>query len=824
LQHIGRYEIVRELGRGAMGVVFKARDPYIGRSVAIKTITAGVAKDPDLLARFYREAKSAGLLHHPNIVTIYELSEFEGLPFIAMEYLEGESLEQVIVRRSPLPLAQKLGYIVQACRAFDFAHRRGVVHRDIKPANIMITLEGVVKVVDFGIARIIDTSKTQTGSLLGTLSYMSPEQLRGQSADERCDIWSLGAVLYECMSYTKPFTGDNHGALLRSILEDEPPSIREVAPECPANLKKVVDRALCKETSDRYQTVEELLLDLEPIWSELQQDTVQRFVDAARKLVAEGETAEACRLLRQALIIDSKNASAKVLLDELHASPSGTQGAARVREIVLRGEKLLEEGLFFDARAEVQSALKLDPGDPEARRLQQQVQLQEARAHEDDGSTNLESPKTELIPPAELPFSTASRRKRTGLYVACGAVLVLGLGVVAYRKHSLSRHAPDLTLTLSRPEPSLPPPPVDTPAPTEPKPVLDPVAAPVASLPPASLEVQQRHLIDLSHAAADAGDYKSAETRLDEAAQLNGPLKTTIGDLRRQFSEQAQSQRQVQEERSLWDRAMKHMQNRELDDAEKFLREMIALPGAVHRRADAERYVDQIIPQRRQEELLWADLQQSSRSVSPDHFANEVKTLDKLLILGSDRQPEARQMRGALIARLAQANAMKSRKPFPAVSVSDRERFAELQNRFDRAAQQGNVEALQQLHGLRPQFKAWTRREGLLAMDARDYLSNLIPKAEKQIQANLAKADADAAANAEYETAVKHYDQAVAAKDLNVLRSGTLTEFRQIVSVGGLRASEAAQYVNVLIPQALKGRPGEGRYYGLSESQPGVDP
>ena len=326
MQHIGRYEIVRELGRGAMGVVFKARDPLIGRSVAVKTITAGVAKDPDLLARFYREAKSAGLLHHPNIVTVYELSESEGLPFIAMEYLEGESLEQVVVRRSPLPLAQKLGYIVQACRAFDFAHRRGVVHRDIKPANIMITMEGVVKVVDFGIARIIDTSKTQTGSLLGTLSYMSPEQLRGQSADERCDIWSLGAVLYECMSYRKPFTGDNHGALLRSILEDEPPSIQEVAPECPANLKKVVDRALCKELSDRYQTVDELLLDVEPIWSELRQDTVRRFVDSARKLVAEGETAEACRLLRQALIIDSKNLSAKVLLDELHASPGWNPG------------------------------------------------------------------------------------------------------------------------------------------------------------------------------------------------------------------------------------------------------------------------------------------------------------------------------------------------------------------------------------------------------------------------------------------------------------------------------------------------------------------
>jgi serine/threonine protein kinase len=826
-----------------MGVVFKARDPLIGRSVALKTITAGVAEDPELLARFYREAKSAGALHHPNIVTIYELSESEGLPFIAMEYLEGESLGQVIVRRLPLPLAQKLGYMVQACRAFDYAHQRGVVHRDIKPANIMITIEGVVKVVDFGIARIVDTSRTQTGSLLGTLSYMSPEQLRGQPADERCDIWSLGAVLYESIGYGKPFTGDNHGALLRSILEDEPQSIQEVAPECPANLKKVVDRALCKDRSDRFQTVEQLLVELEPIWSELQQDTVQQLVDSGRKLIAEGETDEACRLLRQAVVVNSKNVTAKALLDELHASPSGNQGAELVREIVARSEKLLEEGLFFDARVEVQSALKLAPRDPEALRLQQQVQSQEARAHEDNRqkapiglrSTDQESPKTELIPAAELLFSTTSSRrwKRTALYLACGAVVLAGLGVGAYRRHSLSRRALLPTQSSNPSGPLLPQAPVDAPPPAASAPGLDPVVAPAAPLPAAPLaatsrpaggiEDQQRRLIDLADAAADASNYKAAEDRLDEAARLDGPLNTTIADLRRQFSEQArsaQTQRATQEERSRWDRAMKHMQSGELDDAEKLLREIIALPGTVHRRSDAERYVDQIIPQRRQEELLWADLQQYSRSVSADHRLNEVKTLDKLLILGSDRQQEARQLREGLIARLAQANAIKNRKPLPVVSASDRERIAALQTRFDRAVQQGNVEGLQQLHALRPQFKALTGREGLLALDARDYLNNLVPRAEKQIQTNLATADSHAAANAEYETLVKRYDQEVAAQDLSVLRSRTLVEFRQIVSSGGLRASEAAQYVNILIPQALKGRSGEGKYYGLSQTQP----
>jgi len=196
MQQIGRYEILQEIGRGAMGVVFKGRDPLIGRAVAVKTITAGVTEDADLLERFYREARAAGGLQHPNIVTIYEMAESGGAPFIAMEYLEGESLEKLIARKPALSLGTKVGYVVQTCRALDYAHRRGVIHRDVKPANIMVTRDGIVKVVDFGIARITDTSKTQTGALLGTLAYLSPEQLRGQHADARSDIWALGVVLY----------------------------------------------------------------------------------------------------------------------------------------------------------------------------------------------------------------------------------------------------------------------------------------------------------------------------------------------------------------------------------------------------------------------------------------------------------------------------------------------------------------------------------------------------------------------------------------------------------------------------------------------------
>ena len=158
-----------------MGVVYRARDPIINRLVALKTITTGVADDPALLQRFYREAQSAGGLQHPNIVTIYDMGEAGALPYIAMELVEGENLEQLIARRSTFPITLKLSYAMQACRAFDYAHKRGIVHRDIKPGNVMVSKDGAVKVVDFGIARVLETSRTQTGMLIGTFAYMSPE-------------------------------------------------------------------------------------------------------------------------------------------------------------------------------------------------------------------------------------------------------------------------------------------------------------------------------------------------------------------------------------------------------------------------------------------------------------------------------------------------------------------------------------------------------------------------------------------------------------------------------------------------------------------------
>src|SRR5579859_2303454 len=240
-----------------MGEVYKAIDPLIGRPVALKTITSSLAGDPELLDRFYREARSAGALEHPNIVTVYELGKGGDIPFIAMEFLEGESLEKIIARRPPLTLLEKAGYIVPVCRALEYAHRRGVVHRDIKPANIMIARDGKVKVVDFGIARLMNASHTQTNVFMGTISYMSPQMIYGQRADERSDIWALGVTFYELLCYQRPFEGDNHAALMLSIAQESTKHrpVTDFVPDCPPVLEGIIARLLEKDVNRRFQTM-----------------------------------------------------------------------------------------------------------------------------------------------------------------------------------------------------------------------------------------------------------------------------------------------------------------------------------------------------------------------------------------------------------------------------------------------------------------------------------------------------------------------------------------------------------------------------------------
>jgi serine/threonine-protein kinase len=269
---IGRYEIMGELGHGAMGVVFKGRDPIIDRLVAIKTIRFDrLYEDQEIQSlqeRFFKEAQAAGKINHPNIVTIFDVGEEDGLSYIAMEYVEGESLSRYTSKDHLLPVGEVLTIIAEVAEALDFAHQRGIVHRDIKPANIMRTPEGQVKVMDFGIAKLPNSTLTQTGSILGTPSYMSPEQINGQSIDGRSDLFAVGCVLYELLTGRKAFQGETLPALMNQITQGVPlpPSAQNpaVAPVC----DEITGKALAKNPQERYQRGKDMAGDLRKAYQE----------------------------------------------------------------------------------------------------------------------------------------------------------------------------------------------------------------------------------------------------------------------------------------------------------------------------------------------------------------------------------------------------------------------------------------------------------------------------------------------------------------------------------------------------------------------------
>jgi serine/threonine-protein kinase len=267
LAKAGRYEIVGELGRGAMGVVYKATDPVIGRTVAVKTIKlsaegTGLTR-PELLARFQTEARAAGLLTHPNIVVVFDAGEEDGLYYIIMELVEGRSLQALLDDGHSFPLPRVLRIMEQACSALQFAHERNVVHRDIKPANLMLTGDDTVKVTDFGTAKILQFGTVQqTAHVMGTPSYMSPEQVKGRAVDGRSDIFSLGVMLYEMVSGEKPFPGQNITTVIYKIVNEEPIPPKQVDPTVHPGISAVVMRALAKDPDTRYQSCREMLDDL----------------------------------------------------------------------------------------------------------------------------------------------------------------------------------------------------------------------------------------------------------------------------------------------------------------------------------------------------------------------------------------------------------------------------------------------------------------------------------------------------------------------------------------------------------------------------------
>lgn len=382
MQLLGKYEIIAEIGRGAMGAVYKARDPLIDRLVALKTITGGPSAQKNLLDRFYQEARSAGALQHPNIVTIYELGHEKNTPFIAMEYLEGESLDRIIDQKPVLPLSVKLGYIVRVIDALAYAHQHNVVHRDVKPANIMVTKEGVVKVVDFGIARLTDMSMTQPNMMIGSRAYMSPQQYKGERADARSDIWALGVSLYELLAYRRPFTGDSEAELMFHIIYEKPEDLLSLSPECSEELVPIVNKMLEKKSEDRYQTMDDVLHAIEPIWKIAQQATVSGLLADCKELVVAKDLQRAQALLRKALHIDVGNSQAKSMLEKVSVELRRSEIQPRLEEHLSRGEGFLKAGKLREAKAEAESALGLDSKHEPAHKLIVEVEAAVAKVQQ----------------------------------------------------------------------------------------------------------------------------------------------------------------------------------------------------------------------------------------------------------------------------------------------------------------------------------------------------------------------------------------------------------------------------------------------------------
>ena len=488
MSKIGKYDIVQELGRGGMGVVYKAHDSLMERDVAIKVMSDLMLAVPEIRSRFFREARTAGKLSHENITVVYDVGEDEGRPFIVMEYLTGSDLATLIEMREPIPFLQKLDYAIQICRGLSYSHAHEIAHRDIKPQNIRIVGNGKVKIMDFGIARSLTSTLTTTGAVIGTPYYMSPEQIQGRHVDKRSDIFSFGVLFYELLTGKKPFTGDVPTAVMFKIVYDEPERIDDTQIDHRNGLRDVVMKILAKDPDNRYQDLAEVADALENIVADLRVDERKKMEQLRMrlgKLIAESRTflkgnkfRKARDLVEQAARMDPANTEIARLRNEITAAEEREAKRAFVDERLNGARRAMESKELEKALGLLQEVLKVEPEQAEALRLSREVRDAIAYASTGDiryavtrkpGETNplvpdprIEAP-TELVQPARparppvapetpaapppqserpkqaqerparpRPDTVIARRGKTVYFVGGGAALVI-LAAVLYR-------------------------------------------------------------------------------------------------------------------------------------------------------------------------------------------------------------------------------------------------------------------------------------------------------------------------------------------------------------------------------------------------------
>jgi eukaryotic-like serine/threonine-protein kinase len=377
---LGKYEVLEVVGHGGMGVVYKAVDHEIGRLVGIKMMTKAVMNDPVLLQRFYREAQSAGKLRHPNIVTIYDLGIQEDVPYIVMEFLEGESLDVAFRSGRPLTLGEKLNIVVQVCSALAYAHEQSIIHRDIKPGNVMLLKDGTVKLVDFGIARIGAEYVTRAGQLLGSIQYMSPEQINGAHVDLRTDIFSTGVLLYQMLTNTLPFEAQDAGATLLRIIHGSPPPLSKFLQDYPPELDGILQRVLAKTPEDRYQTANELAFDLCHVEERLIRKWASEQLDVVQSSLASGQWDKAREQLLQLLKVDRQNTRANVMLREVQQQIHKQQRFQRIKDLQVQAEEAADRNALEEALRYLDIAVNLDESNFQLRELRDSIGAKKERA------------------------------------------------------------------------------------------------------------------------------------------------------------------------------------------------------------------------------------------------------------------------------------------------------------------------------------------------------------------------------------------------------------------------------------------------------------
>lgn len=847
-----------------MGVVFKARDPLIGRLVALKTIALAASQTEELRDRFYREAQAAGGLQHPNIVTVYEMGEDAGVPFIAMEYLEGESLDAVLTKNKQIPAAQKLGYLIQICRALSYAHQHGIVHRDIKPGNIVVTRSGIVKVVDFGIARIVDTSKTRTGVVVGTLAYMSPQLLKGQKAGERSDIWAVGVLCYEMFAGRKPFDADNHAALLLSILSDEPPLLTDLAPDCTEELRRIIEKMLRKDEEERYQSFEELLRIVEPIWRKHQRECVDSLLGQSQDLVARAELPAARKILLQARMVDGTRTLTREMLEKVNAALKDKLLPAEIEEHLERARSLRSEGLLEEARAEARAALDLDGKSQSARQVVAEITREIELLDETKRSQRapaldrlLAAMRTAIQQgkPAE-----AIRMGREALGRAGHDTRVSELVELAERKLGEAgtdgRKKPaDVEIPLYS---------KDDPSEGLIREYVFERVGPQGGGSDSSLPVISAHAVESGRRSADSDRYSSSP----EAA---GSLESATKSRTAQRSGTMMLAQSVEASRakSWWKMPIAYLSLAAVAGAAVLTavkwrrpRPTLSSPAVSITQAAAKEASEQpkvplmqevqqqteretgetVTPKKTDDEALFAQAQQLARSTDSSTLHQAQDLLSRVIARNGSQRSEAEQLREDVLRRLSKDEQdLQRNQQFSALATqarhdldsgdtgsargrlseirrlggddqnlaaeidrTERARFASLESEYQQDVQSGDERARNHLGDLQRQFRALSDSGGPLSADAKNYAESLIPAKISEIGAKIATANSNMAENQAFQSATSDYKRFLEARDANSLKTIVLPRFQAITQDGGVHAAEARQYVDTLIPAAIR--------------------